>query len=104
MLNEADEQGQEQINYMTITGNNYRGKQGDSRPFGQSYQDQTESIIERTSGRRMAQISFTVFPHIIPAGIIFSLGLQLRVLLEITKFHLHNSVPGAGFVRNAGII
>ena len=30
----------------------------------------------------------TVFPHIRPAGINFSLGLQMRVLLEITKFHL----------------
>ena len=46
----------------------------------------------------------TVFPHIRPAGIIFSLGIQLRVLLEITKFHLHKSVPGAGIIRNAGII
>ena len=35
----------------------------------------------------------TVFPHIRPVGIIFLLGLQLRVLLEITKFHLHKSVP-----------
>ena len=32
--------------------------------------------------------------------IIFSYGLQLRVLLEITKFHLHKSVPGAGIIRN----
>ena len=46
----------------------------------------------------------TVFPHIRPAGINFSLGLQMRVLLEITKFHLHKSVPGAGIIRNAGII
>ena len=46
----------------------------------------------------------TVFPHIRPAGIIFSYGLQLRVLLEITKFHLHKSLPGAGIIRNAGII
>ena len=46
----------------------------------------------------------TVFPHIRPAGINFSLGLQVRVLLEITKFHLHKSVPGAGIIRNAGII
>ena len=46
----------------------------------------------------------TVFPHMRPAGIIFSYGLQLQVLLEITKFHLHKSVPGAGIIRNAGII
>ena len=46
----------------------------------------------------------TVFPHIRPAGINFSLGLQVRVLLEITKFYLHKSVPGAGIIRNAGII
>ena len=46
----------------------------------------------------------TVFPHIRPAGIIFSWGLQLRVLLEITKFHLHKSVPGPGIIWNAGII
>ena len=46
----------------------------------------------------------TVFPHIRPTGIIFSYGLQLRVLLEITKFHLHKSVPGAGIIRIAGII
>ena len=47
---------------------------------------------------------FTVFPHIRPKGIIFSYGLQLRVLLEIIKFHLYKSVPGAGIIRNAGII
>ena len=46
----------------------------------------------------------TVFPPIRPAGIIFLLDLQLRVLLEITKFHLHKRVPGAGIIRNAGII
>ena len=46
----------------------------------------------------------TLFPHIRPAGIIFSWGLQLRILLEITKFHLHRSVPGAGIIRNAGIV
>ena len=28
----------------------------------------------------------------------------MQVLLEITKFHLHESVPGAGIIRNAGII
>ena len=39
-----------------------------------------------------------------PAGIIFSYGLQLRVLLEITEFHLHKSVPGAGIIGNVGII
>ena len=37
-------------------------------------------------------------------GFMFSLGLQLWVLLEITKFHLHKSVPVAGIIRNAGII
>ncbi len=46
----------------------------------------------------------TVFPHIRPAGTIFLNGLQLRALLEITKFHLHKSVPGGGIIRNAGII
>ena len=46
----------------------------------------------------------TVFPHIRPAGINFLLGLQLRVLLEITKFHLHKSVPAEGIIRVAGII
>ena len=45
-----------------------------------------------------------MFPHIRPADIIFSLGPQLRVLLEIAKFHLHKRVPGAGIIRNAGII
>ena len=49
-------------------------------------------------------VVLTVFPHIRPAGIIFSQGLQLRVLLEITKFHLHKSVPSAEIIRNAGII
>jgi hypothetical protein len=44
----------------------------------------------------------TVFPYIRPASIIFLLGLP--VLLEITKFHLHRSVSGAGIIRNAGII
>ena len=28
----------------------------------------------------------------------------MRVLLEITKFHLHKSVPTAGIIRVAGII
>ena len=46
----------------------------------------------------------TVFPHIRPAGINFLLGLQLRVLLEITKFHLLKSVPAVGIIRVAGII
>ena len=46
----------------------------------------------------------TVFPHIRPAGIIFSYCLQLQVLLEITKFHQHKSAPGAGIIRNADII
>ncbi len=52
----------------------------------------------------MYKLWHTVFPHIRPEGIIFLYGLQLRVLLEITKFHLHKSVPGAGIIRNAGII
>ena len=34
----------------------------------------------------------------------FSLGIQLRVLLEITKFHLHKSVSGAGSIINVVII
>ena len=46
----------------------------------------------------------TVFPHTRPAGINFLLGLQVRVLLEITKFHLHKSVPTAGIIRVEGII
>ena len=46
----------------------------------------------------------TLFSHIIPAGIVFSQGLQLQVLLRITKFHLHKIVPGAGTIRHAGII
>ena len=45
-----------------------------------------------------------MFTHIRPAGIILLWGLQLLVLLEITKFHLHKSEPGAGIIRNAGII
>ena len=28
----------------------------------------------------------------------------MRVLLEITKFHLHKSVPAEGIIRVAGII
>ena len=40
----------------------------------------------------------------ITAGIIFLWGLQLQVLLEITKFHLHQCVPGAGIIRIVGII
>ena len=47
---------------------------------------------------------YTVFPQIRPAGIIFSLGLQLRVSLEITKLHLHKRVSGNGIIRNVGII
>ena len=49
----------------------------------------------------------TVFPHIRPAGIIFFVGPSTagwRVLLEITKFHQHKSVPTAGIIRVAGII
>ena len=49
-------------------------------------------------------MGITVFPHIRPAGINVLYGLQLRVLLEITKFHQHKSMPGAGIIRNAGII
>ena len=45
-----------------------------------------------------------VFRYIRTAGIIFSWGLQLLILLEITRFHLHKSVPGAGIIRNAVII
>ena len=30
--------------------------------------------------------------------------VKLWVLLEMTKFHLHKSVSGAGIIRNAGII
>ena len=52
----------------------------------------------------MTKLILTVFPHIIPPGIIFLLGLQLRVLLEIIKFLLHKSVSGAGIIRNEGII
>ena len=37
-------------------------------------------------------------------GTIFVQGLQLRVLLEITKFNLYKSVLGAGIIRNADII
>jgi len=51
-----------------------------------------------------SRIEYTVFPHIRPAGINFLLDLQVRVLLEITKFHLHKSVPTAGIIRVAGII
>ena len=47
---------------------------------------------------------YTVFPHIRPAGNNFLLGLQMRVLLEIAKFHLHKSVPAEGIIRVAGII
>ena len=46
----------------------------------------------------------TVFPHIRPAGVNFSLGLQVQVLLEITIFHLHKSVPTAGIIRVASVI
>ena len=55
-------------------------------------------------GLRLTIPLLTVFPHIRPAGIIFSYGLQLRVLLEITKFNLQKSVSGAGIIRNVGII
>ena len=40
----------------------------------------------------------------VPYFLIFLKGLQLRALLEITKFHLHKSMPGADIIRNAGII
>ena len=64
-------------------------------------------LIVRIKLREVGQIVrvwVTVFPHIRPASIIFLWDLQLQVLLEITKFHLHKSVPGAGIIRNAGII
>ena len=51
----------------------------------------------------MFSIQYTVCPDIRPMGIIFSLSPQLRLLLEITKFHLHERVPGVGIIRNAGI-
>ena len=47
---------------------------------------------------------FTVFPHIRPAGIIFLCSLQIRVLLEITKFLLHKVIRIAGIIKVAGII
>ena len=57
-----------------------------------------------TRSRAVHGKSHTVFPQIRPAGINVLLGLQMQVLLEITKFHLHKSVPGAGIIRIAGII
>ena len=60
-----------------------------------------QSLSNKVIGRALL---YTVFPHIRPAGINFSLGLQLRVLLEITKIHLHKSVPAEGIIRVAGII
>ena len=62
------------------------------------------SAIEKWGIKIHIEVLNTVFPHIRPAGIIFLKGLQLLVLLEITKLHLHKSVPGAGIIRNAGII
>ena len=32
------------------------------------------------------------------------MGPQMRVLLEIARFHLHKSVPSAGIIRDAAII
>ena len=46
----------------------------------------------------------TIFPHIRPVDIIFSLSSQLQVLLEIAEFTLYKIMPGAGIIRNAGII
>ena len=51
----------------------------------------------------------TVFPHIIPAGIILC-SLQMRVLLENTTFLLHKVIRIAGifeggpYMRKYGII
>ena len=45
----------------------------------------------------------TVFPHIIPAGIILC-SLQMRVLLENTTFLLNKFIRIAGIIRVAGII
>ena len=46
----------------------------------------------------------TIFPHIRPAGIIFLCSLQMRVLLENTKFLLHKVIRIAGIIRVADII
>ena len=46
----------------------------------------------------------TVFPHIRPAGIILLQRLQMRVLLENTKFLLHMIVRIAGIITVEGII
>ena len=53
-------------------------------------------------GHTVHSVTYTVFPHIRPAGIIFSFGPPLQILLEIAEFHLYKSVPGAGIIRNAG--
>ena len=66
---------------------------------------ETDYYIANYNGFKMEyNPTGTVFPQIRPAAIIFSWGLQLQVLLEITKFRLHKSMPGAGIIRNAGII
>ena len=45
----------------------------------------------------------TVFPHIRPAGIIISYSLQMRVLLENTKFLLHKIVRIAGIIQGRAL-
>jgi hypothetical protein len=48
---------------------------------------------------KLLRLSSTAFPHIRPAGIIFSHSLQMRVLLEKNTFSLHKSIRNAGIIR-----
>ena len=42
---------------------------------------------------------YTIFPHVRPVGIIIWCSLQMRVLLENTKFLLHKVIRIAGIIQ-----
>jgi hypothetical protein len=48
-------------------------------------------------------IGSTVFPHVRPAGIIILCSLQMRVLLENTRFLLPKVIRIAGIISDAGL-
>ena len=70
----------------------------------QSHTENPGTFVLKVVKSTDIRILLTVFPLIRPAGINFVFGLQLRVLLEIIKFHLNKGVSGADIIRNAAII
>ena len=60
------------------------------------------SILELFGKTKANQINYRISSY--KTHRYYLLGLQLQVLLEITKFHRHKSVPGVGIIKYVGII